>query len=95
VADEGAKTLRDPLRLNGTDSKEDAMTRVVIAARGRRMVVVVVVVIETPVQRKICPQGKKMVKDEVAGLTLNDISVGGLSEVSLFSDVRRHFRIFG
>ena len=51
--------------------------------------------IETPVQRKICPQGKKMVKDEVAGLTLNDISVGGLSEVSLFSDVRRHFRIFG
>lgn len=95
MADEGAKTLRDPLRLNGTDSKEDAMTRVVIAARGRRMVVVVVVVIETPVQRKICPQGKKMVKDEVAGLTLNDISVGGLSEVSLFSDVRRHFRIFG
>jgi len=94
VADEGAKTLRDPLRLNGTDSKEDAMTRVVIAARGRRMVVVVVV-IETPVQRKICPQGKKMVKDEVAGLTLSDISVGGLSEVSLFSDVHRHFRIFG
>ena len=83
----------DPLRLNGTDSKEDAMTRVVIAARGRRMVVVVV--IEMPVQRKICPQGKKMVKDEVAGLTLNDISVGGLSEVSLFSDVHRHFRIFG
>ena len=81
----------DPLRLNGTDSKEDAMTRVVIAARGRRMVVV----IETPVQRKICPQGKKMVKDEVAGLTLSDISVGGLSEVSLFSDVHRHNRIFG